>query len=218
MDEMKPGAYVALLGDLIDSRSAEQRGMLHRTLEAALERANAGPGVVDPLRVTAGDEFQGIFATWGDALAASFSIRLSLSPDAVRFGLGLGEIQVLDPITNIQDGSAWWAARHAIETIESAAKGARRALRTGLAAAQGHPDPGAALLAATGLVDAALHGADEIDLAIVTHLVQGRSQAEAAAHLQVTPSAISQRVARRGWAVLADAMNRLERVGSEGSP
>ena len=212
MDEMKPRAYVAVLGDLVDSRVAPHRADLHRRLLDALARANAGPGILDPFRVTAGDEFQGVFATPGDALAASYRVRLTLGPTAARFGLGIGGIQVLDPDANVQDGSAWWAARHAIEEVEAAARGARRALRTGIATAEGLAAPPGALLAAVELVDAALYGLDEADVGILVDLLIGRTQAEAAPSLAITPSAVSQRVARGGLAILADAMTRLEEV------
>lgn len=210
MSEVKPSAYVALLGDLVGSRSAPARSDLHRRLVDALAAANTGRGVLDPLRVTAGDEFQGVFATVGDALAATYRVRLGLRPADVRFGLGVGTVEVIDRDANVQDGSAWWAARAAIEAVETAARGARRALRTGIGTARDLPRPVGPLLAAVELVDAALYGLDDADAGILVGLRAGRSQAEAAAELGVTPSAVSQRVARGGLAILADAMTRLE--------
>ena len=62
---MKPQPYAALLGDLVGSRTSADRGALHRRLLLALDAANAGADVLDPVRVTAGDEFQGVFATVG---------------------------------------------------------------------------------------------------------------------------------------------------------
>lgn len=207
---MKPTAYVALLGDLVGSRSSPHRADLHQHLLDALAVANAGVGVLDPLRVTAGDEFQGVFGTLGDALAATFRVRLALRPSDVRFGLGIGAVEVIDANANVQDGSAWWAARAAIETVESRARGARRALRTGIAAAAGLPDPSDTLLAAVELLDAVLYNLDAADAEVLIGLRAGRSQADIAARLGITPSAVSQRVARGGIAVLADAMTRLE--------
>ena len=141
---MKPQPYAALLGDLVGSRTSADRGALHRRLLLALDAANAGADVLDPVRVTAGDEFQGVFATVGGALAATFTLRARLRPAQARFGLGVGSVEVVDATDNIQDGSAWWAARAAIEATERAARGARRALRTGVAAAADQPAPGAA--------------------------------------------------------------------------
>ena len=62
------------------------------------------------------------------------------------------------------------------------------------------------------LVGAALYGLDEADVGILVDLLIGRTQAEAATSLAITPSAVSQRVARGGLAILADAMTRLEEV------
>ncbi len=207
---MKANAYVALLGDLVDSREASDRAALHRRLLAALADANRGPGVVDPLRVTAGDEFQGVFATVGAALGASYRIRLALRPGDVRFGLGVGDVEVIDPDANVQDGSAWWAAREAIDRTEASAKGALRALRTGVATAADQPPAAPPLLAAVALVDAALFRLDDADAEILTGRLAGRTQADAAEALGVSPSAVAQRVARGGLAILADAMTRLE--------
>ena len=129
MPLMKPTACVALLGDLVASREAPDRSALHRHLLQAIRSANAGPQILDPLRVTAGDEFQGVFASVGAALAATFTLRAALHPAQARFGLGIGSVQIIDAETNVQDGSAWWAARSAIEAVEEAAHGAHRANR-----------------------------------------------------------------------------------------
>ena len=209
---MKPQPYAALLGDLVGSRTSADRGALHRRLLLALDAANAGADVLDPVRVTAGDEFQGAFATVGGALAATFTLRARLRPAQARFGLGVGSVEVVDATDNIQDGSAWWAARAAIEATERAARGARRALRTGVAAAADQPAPDPALLAALALVDAALFDLDDHNAAILAGLREGTPQARIARRLDISPSAVSQRVARSGLAILAEAMTRLEEV------
>lgn len=213
MTGMKAGAHVALLGDLVDSRRAEDRAALHEDLTRALARANDRHTPLDALRVTTGDEFQGVFGTVGEALAASWSVRLGLGESAdVRFGVGRGQVQVLDAATGVQDGSAWWAARSAIEQVEARAKGAHRVLRTGLAAAPEADPIAPELLAAVELADAGLASLDEAGRVILGVLLDGRPQAEAADELGVSRSAVSQRVARGALAVLADALSRLEEV------
>ena len=212
MPLMKPTACVALLGDLVASREAPDRSALHRHLLQAIRSANAGPQILDPLRVTAGDEFQGVFASVGAALAATFTLRAALHPAQARFGLGIGSVQIIDAETNVQDGSAWWAARSAIEAVEEAAHGAPRALRTGVAAAEGHEPPTASLRAAVALTDAALFGLDDQDVVILAGLRAGTSQAMMATRLQISPSAVSQRIARGRLAILAEAMTHLEEV------
>ena len=88
MPDVKPHACVALLADLVGSRAATDRTALQQRVRAALTGANERFGPLDPLRATVGDEFQGLFASTGRALAASYAIRLALGPhDGVRFGL-----------------------------------------------------------------------------------------------------------------------------------
>src|SRR5262245_40012740 len=94
-----PPEPVALIGDVVESRTRRDRQALHDEVEAALEAATAFVPALDPPVVTVGDEFQGVYATLGDALAASFRIRAALHPRAdVRFGLGRGAVTTLDPV------------------------------------------------------------------------------------------------------------------------
>lgn len=205
---MKPTACVALLADLVDSRAAADRRALHGRVTAALAATNERYPTLDALRITVGDEFQGLYPTLGAALGASYSVRLALGGgDDVRFGIGRGEVQVIDPDTNLQDGSAWWAARAAIEDVERRAKGSHRALRTGLP-----PDADPLLLTCVETVDALLAGLDESGRAICASLLTGATQADAAASLGISPSAVSQRVARGGIAIVVDAITRLREI------
>src|SRR6478735_1926716 len=110
-DETSP---VVLIGDVVDSRLHPDRQQLHDALEAAIVAANSSSTPLDPLVITLGDEFQGVFATVGDALTASFHVRAHLHPLAdVRFGVGRGEVSTLDAARGIHDGPGYWAARDA---------------------------------------------------------------------------------------------------------
>ncbi|MFT3875750.1 MAG: SatD family protein [Propioniciclava sp.] len=199
---------VALLGDLVDSRASSDRVALHARLSDALTLANRRHHPLDALRVTVGDEFQGVFGTLGDALAASYTVRLALGDD-VRFGIGRGAVSVIDTTGNVQDGSAWWSARAAIDDVKKRARGSHRALRTGLGTAEGMPPAPPTLVAAVELADAMLTGLDAESRAILTLLLHGRPQAQAAEQIGVSRSAVSQRVARNGLAILADSLLRL---------
>ena len=110
---------VAVMGDLVASREADDRNALNQALVDVLEAANHGVDQqwrpVTPRRITVGNEFQGVFATLGAALRATLRIRLALTPYDVRFGLGRGDVTVLSEEPRVEDGPAWWAARHAIE-------------------------------------------------------------------------------------------------------
>jgi hypothetical protein len=126
-----------LIGDVVGSRGARDRRALHEALEAALAAVDAAVPPVTGLRVTVGDEFQGTYATLGDAVDAALRVRLALLPEVdTRFGLGRGEVTVLDARRGIEDGPGWWAARAAIEDVqEVAGRAATRLARTAYRAA-----------------------------------------------------------------------------------
>ena len=138
MNEMKPSAAVShattLIGDLIGSRGSADRRRLHATFAAVLDRVNTELRPPTPVRMQVGDEYQGVFASLGDALHASLTVRLAMLPGAdVRHGIGRGSIEVLSEEPRVEDGPGWWAARGAIERVEEAERGrgsARCARRT----------------------------------------------------------------------------------------
>ena len=107
-----------LIGDVVASRRADDRSALHGRLTTLLEAINAECAPTTPLRITVGDEFQGAFATVGQALQASLRLRIGLLPrHDVRHGLGWGEVTVLQEQPRVEDGPGWWAARDAIHEV-----------------------------------------------------------------------------------------------------
>lgn len=189
----------ALIGDAVSSRAAADRVALHAALEAALAEANERLSPATPLRLTVGDEYQGCFATRGAALQATLLLRLRLSPVVgVRHGVGWGEVTVLAEEPRVEDGPAWWAAREAIESVKLAeGRAASRLLRTAFRG----PD--------AELVNAALVGRDELlghlderSMSVLSGMLEAMSQQDIADRLEVSPSAVSQRVRRDGLAAI----------------
>jgi hypothetical protein len=198
------------LCDIVASRSAPDRQRLHDTIEAVLDGVNRAHPVLDPAVITLGDEFQGVYATLGDALTASFHIRAGLFPHDVRFGLGRGDVQTLDPARGIHDGAAYWAARDAIEAAKGLAD--TPALRMTRSAFRSAVD-------AAGMVDAVNAGLLTLDQLVGTMSVvsrrilngrlAGASQRELAEQEGITPSAVSQRVIKDGVTVALETMRML---------
>lgn len=87
-----------LIGDVVGPRRADDHRALHRELSAALRAiANTADTADDPPSITVGDEFQGSHPQLGGALAAAWTLRLTLAPDIdVRFGIGWGAVNILD--------------------------------------------------------------------------------------------------------------------------
>ena len=206
----------AVIGDLVGSRTSLDRAGLHRRLVGVLEEANDLLAPVVPLRVTAGDEFQGCFTTVGRAVHATLWLRLALVPDTdLRHGIGWGAASVLTEEPRVEDGPAWWAARAAIESAErDAERAGTRLVRTAYRLADGAagPDP-QAVNAALICRDQLVGSASERSVRLLRGALAGHSQAELAAQEGVSASAVSQRMRHDGLAVLLAADAMLQEVG-----
>lgn len=224
MSSAATGPLATFIGDVVGSRESADRQAVHDALRDALGEVAGLDGVVDPGRITVGDEFQGSMSDLGGALVATRRLRLALLPHVdVRIGLGWGEVSTLDEET--RDGPAWWAAREAIDWVKATqAKGATTHVRTAYRRAprdvdgevtDSGPDQ-AAVTAALLCRDQLLGVLDERDLRLLTGLLDGRSQRDLADQEAVSPSAVSQRVRSGGLGVLLVAEAELARVGAAG--
>lgn len=216
MVAMKANASATVIGDLMGSRVSSDRAELHRHLDRVLADANAALEPVTPLRITVADEYQGVFATLGEALAATLVLRLALLPQVdVRHGVGWGPIGVLAEEPRVEDGPGWWAARAAIERVEEQeSRPMLRAVRTSYVLTDGieGPDPD---LVNAGLMwrDQLVTGLSERSLSVLRGLLSGSTQQEIAAAEGVSASAVSQRVRSDGLGVLVAGHELLARVG-----
>lgn len=221
MAEMKLfTSSVALLGDLVRSRSHE-RSALHATLMTAITDLDTATTALEPLHPTVGDEIQGIFATPGAALRTSHLLRLTLRTHEadIRFGIGLGDVRALTPDATLQDGPAWWAARAALETIEEQARSSGYAgLRTAffLPQADGTSTPIDPLLHATlHLIDTRISALKPATCATLVGLVKEETNAATAARLKISASANSQRIIGNDLKPLADLMKASWELNSD---
>lgn len=212
---MKRNASVAVIGDLLGSRGSGDRAALHRALARAVDEVNARLDPATPLRITVGDEYQGVFDTVGEAVHATLLVRLMLLPDHdVRHGLGRGETTVLAEDPRVEDGPAWWAARDAIEAVEAAeARAATRRLRTAYVVAPGVEGPEAgAVNAALVLRDEVVSGLSARAVSVLRGLLSGEAQRDIADRLGISPSAVSQRIRADGLAAVVAADELIREV------
>lgn len=215
MREGEALTLTTVLGDLVGSRDAVDRRGVHRRVREVLSQVNEVVPPVTPLRVTAGDEFQGTYHHLGNGLSAAGMVRLLLMPEIdVRVGLGWGEVTLLDAEQDTQDGPGWWAARAAIEWVESCqTQPPTRRVRTAYRRQEdaAGPDPhgiNAALLCR----DQMMGSLDERALRILRGMMHNQTQAEIAEAEGISASAVSQRVRRDGLAILVTVASELEAV------
>ena len=135
----------AVIADIVGSRTLTNRADAQRTFEAALERASEGLALLQAPYPTVGDEFQAVAYTLEDALLLTLRAQLLLpSQLQLRFGIGAGRIEEFASGVHrqvpargrgaesaaLQDGSAWWAARAAINRAHDVQDASNPFIRT----------------------------------------------------------------------------------------
>ena len=187
----------AVLGDVVRSRSYPDQQTLFETLRTELRWVSeqfTTAALLQPLTMTIGDEFQGVFVDLVSALRAILMAQLRLAGSVtLRFGVGHGSVET-SPAVELpqgQSGTAWWAARNAIDSVK-ALEGDKDAYRS-CAFQDAVPGSANAVEAFLVLRDRILHDMNEKDLAIALGLTMGRPQKEIARELGIDPAAVTRR-------------------------
>ena len=198
MDSSSP--VIAVIVDVWKSRSHPDRGALQTIIETAFAEVNSIVPARQPIEPTVGDEFQGVYDDVGAALRATLLARLHM-PEGIdcRFGLGRGEVAMIGSgvVGSVQDGSAWWTARKAIDEARKHEYSKLGFVRTWYRSAD-HDDR-------ENLVNAYLLGREQIVGAmnprarrLLLGQLLGQTQAQLATAEGITQSAVSQNLARSG--------------------
>jgi hypothetical protein len=192
-------SYAALLGDVIASRHSGDREELQHMLDDAMSRGNAAGQPVQPLRMTIGDEFQGLFGSVAEAVSASLQIRMTLRPTVdVRIGIGWGTLDLVpqDPPFG-QDGPCWWRAREAIEEVKKSesSNSVPRSVRTLVRTGESSDELINAYLVSRDHITA---GWDEVDVEIARLFRDGVNQTKISEQVGLSQSSVSRRLQSHG--------------------
>lgn len=211
-------SVTALIGDVVSSKLHPDRARLQDLVVSALERVDEMVPSVQHLEVTIGDEFQGAYATIGDATLAALLVRLELLPAIdTRYGLGWGARTVFDPARRplSQDGPAWWAARSAITDVKKRSGQARaRSLRTWFSTGETDVELASFVNAFLLCRDGIVGRMSERGLRLLRGLMAGLSQAEIAKSEGISQPAVSQQLTNSGAYAVRDAHEQLKAVTS----
>lgn len=210
---------IAVIADIVGSRSLDDRPAAQRAIDDAVLRVEADlPLATRPLLPTVGDELQGTYATLPDAMASLLLLRLAL-PDGIecRYGIGVGELgEVPSRAGALAEGPGWWAARAAIDDLHALQARTVPGARTLIAAAADLEGEHVSI----GLANAYLLARDELvsDMTGRTRRLaygrlRGATQRELAAAEGITQSAVSQALAAAGAGALVEGFRRLRPAG-----
>lgn len=114
--------YVAVIGDLKNSKSIEDRRIVQEKLNKVLEEINSDYNEFLSAKfiITLGDEFQGLLSDGSSVMKILSRIERQMYPVMLRFGIGVGGITTaINPAMSIgADGPGFYCARTAIVSLK----------------------------------------------------------------------------------------------------
>lgn len=125
MDTHDPTPYIAVIGDLVQSRESLDRLGVQRRFAHALRRINRrhAAAIAAQFRILTGDECEGLLATHAPVYAILREIESGVGAGRIRFGVGCGTL-ALSPRefrnVGMLDGPAFHAARAALRLAREA--------------------------------------------------------------------------------------------------
>ncbi|MBB6630720.1 SatD family protein [Clostridium algidicarnis] len=115
--------YVAIIGDIVDSKQIKDRKVIQHKFKNVLADINTkySEDIASKFTITLGDEFQGLLKSRNNIMNIICEVEMAMTPIELRFGIGIGEISTdinFDNSLEI-DGPAYHRARKMIKEIES---------------------------------------------------------------------------------------------------
>ena len=115
-------AYIAIIGDIKNSRDIKSRKLAQEKMAAVLEKLNETyeRDIAARFMITLGDEFQGLLSSGRNVLRMILEIEKAMYPIKIRFGIGIGTITTaINPDMAIgADGPGYYYAREAITYLK----------------------------------------------------------------------------------------------------
>ncbi|KAA9131293.1 hypothetical protein F3N42_08170 [Marinihelvus fidelis] len=196
--------YFAIIGDLDASRELDQRAAVQRQLTAAVDRLNQSDRrATTALRLTAGDEIQGLSTDPVYTLDVLLALSEAATPGWFSWGLGYGGLatDIVDDIA-MMDGPCFHQARTALAAAKH---------RDTWLEARGIDDEVAVPLTALMNLAGAIRADWTERQSTYVAAARGRRQSDVAAELDVAPSTVSRalRAARFDRVIEAEDAARL---------
>ena len=116
--------YIAIIGDIIQSKQESKRANIQLKLEKTLKKINLefSTSISANFMITLGDEFQGLLHDATPTMRILEILELALFPVRLRIGIGVGPIttSTIDRYVPLgSDGPAYYYAREMIDYLKS---------------------------------------------------------------------------------------------------
>jgi DNA-binding CsgD family transcriptional regulator len=116
--------YIAIIGDIIESRKIIERNAAQEQLKTVLFGINEdfAADIAVPFTIVLGDGFQGLLSCGAHLLTIVETIEQRIYPVKLRLGLGVGQIITdIDPSMPLAaDGPAYHNAREMVDDLKTA--------------------------------------------------------------------------------------------------
>lgn len=120
------GTYIAIIGDIVDSKKLQDRNGVQVKLSNLLDTVNKHHEghIVSNFMITIGDEFQGVLNCGHKVMDIITEIEANMYPTLIRFGIGIGTLhtKVNREVPLGADGPAYYNARKMIEELKKIEK------------------------------------------------------------------------------------------------
>ncbi|MGH2621881.1 MAG: SatD family protein [Anaerolineales bacterium] len=195
---MAKGVYLAVIGDIVGSKTISNRGAFQRRLARAITSANKSfaQTIASRFVLTVGDEFQGLLAREEQIVAILASLRSAIHPVELRFGIGVGRINTpLRPEALGMDGPCFHYGRGALE--RAAARGTPVEVEAGTL-----QEP----FSIYALLYSALRGRwTQRQRQVIDLAMSGMEGKRIASRLSISPPAVTQHLAAARWKEIEEA-------------
>jgi hypothetical protein len=198
---------IAVLGDVVGSRSLKNRPLFQARLETSTKQTNdlSRLFVLSPFTVTLGDEVQAVYRIAGQLVDHLLYLWGGISPQRMRFSIGVGAIST--PLNRKQsigmDGPAFHAARDGLERQRVLGK------ICAIWPADGWKGPDlTAADAALEMLSIQVARWRPARWVVVRHLIEGLSETETATKIGVGRQAVNQHV-------LSGSVRAVRRAGEQ---
>ena len=211
-------SYIAIIGDLKNSRIMNDRNRVQNQLKNLLSRVNKkySEDISAKFMITLGDEFQGLLHDGAHVMDMIEEIQREMHPVEIRFGIGVG------PITtdiNVEmaigaDGPGYYKARQAIDFLkENESKNMTKISDIRIEVDGDNAEAAAVLNTVFSLLSVIRAHWTERQREIIRDTMENKdSQAKSAVRLKVTQSSIQRGLSGGNYYTYRDAVNTLSRV------
>jgi hypothetical protein len=210
--------YIAVIGDIIESKKIGNRSEAQQKLKAVLEDVNEmySGDIASKMMITLGDEFQGLLYRGDNVISIIEYIQIKMHPIRIRFGVGIGKIETeINPLIPFgADGSAYHHARDKISQLKSEEKKNKTSNADIMIASDGDNE-GLELLLNTILslcTTISQRWTDRQREAAYNCILNGDNQREAAARLNISQTAVYKLLSKADYYSYKKALDMVSRI------